>query len=412
MAWPDRLREAAYTSPSGVRMVFLYEDVSKKLRKKTSAFNFPDVDGTYIQDLGREGRRYPLRLFFSGADYDLQAAEFENMLLERGPGKLEHPIYGVVDVVPFTDIARRDDLKTAANQAVYTVTFFETTGVVYPTNQTDLESSVVTAVDEYNEAAATQFSETVDLDSTVEKSTFTTNYLSLLSDSEGVLQVIADVQEDIKKRYDAVNDSIRRGMDVLVGDPLTLAWQTVLLVQTPARSAATINTRIDAYGGLIDQIINSVVPTPSNDSIPGNSFVTNDLYATGYLTSQVLSAVNNTFETRNDAISVAEVILNTFAGVVTWRDENLTSLFLIDTGGLYQKLQQAVALAAGYLVNLSFTLRQERILILDRDRTIIDLVAELYGTVDSELDFFINSNGLTGSEIIEIPKGREIVYYI
>lgn len=412
MAWTDRIREAAYNSPSGVRMVFQYEDVSKRLVKKTSAFNFPDVDGTYIQDLGREGRRYPLRLFLSGSDHDTQANTFEGMLLERGPGKLEHPIYGVVDVVPFGGITRRDDLKTAANQTVITVTFFETTGIIYPIPQEDLETSVLTAVEEYNEATAAQFNETVDLDSTVEKTTFSSNYLSFISESERVLQVIADAQDDVKRRYDAINDSIKQSMDTLINDPLTLAWQSVQLIQAPARSLIAIRARIDAYGGLIASIIDNVVFTPSNDSTPRNDFIISDLFATGYLTGDILSAVNNTFETKPDAISVAEIILDTFALIVAWRDENFASLGFIDTGELYQKLQQSVALVAGYLVEISFTLKQERKIILDRARSIIDLVAELYGTVDDRLDFFIESNELTGSEIVEIPKGREIVYYI
>lgn len=412
MAWTDRLREAAYISPSGIRKVFLYENVSQKIRKKTSAFNFPDVDGTYIQDLGREGRRYPFRLMFSGADYDTESNEFEEMLSERGPGKLEHPIYGSVDVVPFGSITRRDDLKTAANQAIFTLTFFETTGVIYPTPQEDLETSVISAVEAFNEAAATQFEETVVLNSTVEKTTFTSKYLAFISESEGVLQNIADTQEDIKRRYDAINDSIKNSMDVLINDPLTLAFQTMLLIQAPSRTAVAIQARIDAYGGLISSILEVPTFTTSLDSTPINNFLTSDLYAAGYLTCEVLSSVNNTFETKIGALSVAEIILDTFASIVEWRDINYESLELIDTGELYQKLQQSVALAAGYLVDISFSLKQEHTIILDRARTIIDLVAELYGVVDDKLDFFIESNELTGSEIIEIPKGREIVYYI
>ncbi len=412
MAWDDRLREAALTSPNGTRKVFMYEDVSKKIRKKTSAFNFPDVDGTYIQDNGREGHRYPLRVIFSGAEYDTEAKEFGDMLDETGVWKLEHPAYGVVDVVPFGDINRRDDLKTAANQAIFIGTFFETTGVIYPTPQEDIETSVVSSVEEFNEAAAEQFNNSVDLDSTVEKATFKSKYLSFISKAEGVLQVIADTQEDVKKQYDAINDSIKSSMDVLVGDPLTLAFQTAILIQAPSRTAVAIRARLDAYGGLINQIIETPTFTLSYDSTPINDFLTSDLYAAGYVTCGVLSAVNNVFETKTDALAVAETLLDTFALVVSWRDENYESLDLIDTGELYQRLQQSVALAAGYLVEISFSLKQERILVLDRPRCIIDLVAELYGVVDEKLDFFIESNELTGSEIIEIPKGREIVYYI
>jgi len=61
---------------------------------------------------------------------------------------------------------------------------------------------------------------------------------------------------------------------------------------------------------------------------------------------------------------------------------------------------------------LSFSLKQERSIVLDRARTIVDISAELYGEVDAQLDFLINSNNLSGSEILEVPKGREIVYYV
>jgi hypothetical protein len=125
-----------------------------------------------------------------------------------------------------------------------------------------------------------------------------------------------------------------------------------------------------------------------------------------------LSAVNNQFETKTEALEAAEEILTQFEDVVAWRDENYQTLGEVDTGGAYQQLQKAVSLTAGFLVDISFSLKQERALILDRDRTIIDLSAELYGSVDDKLDFLINSNNLTGSEILEIPKGREIVYYI
>lgn len=85
---------------------------------------------------------------------------------------------------------------------------------------------------------------------------------------------------------------------------------------------------------------------------------------------------------------------------------------LVDTGESYRALQNASALAVGFLVELSFTLAQEHRIILDRPRTLIDLVAELYGEIDPQLDFFINTNDLSGDEIIELPAGREIVFYV
>lgn len=412
MSWQDRLRDAVYVSPSGERIDFNYEDVRQTVDKKTTGFEFPDSDGTYVQDLGHSGRRYPLRIFFWGDDYDIEAALFEAALLERGVGTLEHPIYGVINVVPFGTITRNDALKTAANQAVFTVTFWETIDIIYPSGQIDPASEVLTAVDEYNDAVSAEFEEITDLDSAIEQTSFKNSYQSLLDGARSGLQVVADAQSDVQQQFDAIADSINEGIDILVGQPLALAFQTTLLLQSPARALTSIAARLTAYGDLASSIFSGPTASPGNDARNSNEFHTDDLYASTYVTGSIVSVVNNQFTTKTEALEAAEIVLAQFEAVTEWRDNNFESLAEIDTGGSYQQLQEAVALTAGFLVQISFTLKQEHRVVLDRNRTIIDLVAEKYGSVDDQLDFFINSNDLSGSEILELPKGREIVYYI
>lgn len=414
MAWTDRIREAAYTSPSGERTVFTYEDVSQSVEKKTTGYEFPDADGTYVQDLGHSGRRYPLRVIFWGADYDQDADRFTDGLLERGVGKLEHPKYGVSDVVPFGAIKRRDDLKTNANQAIIEVTFWETIGLIYPAAQQDPGAAVLEAVGEYNDAAAGQFEEVVRLDTVARRASFKGDYDALIGAAEQGLRVVADAQDAVRKQFNAINDSINQGIDVLIAQPLTLAFQTAQLLQAPARALTNIEARLDAYGDLATSIIsgNGAV-VKSDEGVRGaNRFHARDLYASSYVTGSVVSVVNNRFTTKTEALEAAEAVLDQFQDVAAWRDDNFQALARVDTGEAYQKLQEAVALTAGFLVEISFTLKQERRIVLDRDRTIIDLAAELYGAVDDQLDFLINSNSLTGSEILELPRGREIVYYV
>lgn len=408
MAWNDRLKDARYISPLGVINNLNYENVSKTIEKKTTGFEFPDADGTLVQDLGHTGRRYPLKVFFWGDNYDLEANVFEESLLERGPGKLEHPLYGTINVVPFGTLKRRDDLKSAANQAVYEVTFWETIDVVYPSGQEDPASKVISAINEYNAALADEFDENTDLDSAVSKSSFKNSYKAFLDTTSSTLQAVADTQNDVSKQFNAIDSSINNGIDILINKPRTLAFQTTQLIQAPGRAITSISARLDAYFGLSSGIIsgdNAIAGSP-------NDFYTSDLYASTYVTGSVISVVNNTFETRSEALEAAEALLAQLENVNNWKDENLQALGLIDIGGSYQQLQDAVALAAGFLVDISFSLKQERSVTLDRDRTIIDLAAELYGSVDDQLDFLINSNGLSGSEILELPRGREIVYYV
>ena len=415
MPWQDRVREAAYNSPSGTRIVFDYENVRKSFDKKTTGFDFPDADGTYVQDLGNTGRRYPLRIFFWGDNHDLDAESFDQALRERGTGKLEHPLYGTVNVVPFGTITQRDDLKTAANQSIIEVTFWETIGLIYPASQTDPASSVLSAVDEYNIAAAAEFELDTDLDSAVEQASFKNSYLALLDTAQAGLQTIADVQKNVEDEFNAIYDSINQGIDILVAQPLALAFQTTLLLQSPARALTNITARLDAYKNLESSLISGEgsVASPGLDSTSSNTIPAKELYASTYITGSIVSVVNNQFATKNEALEASEAILIQFDEVVAWRDNNCESLEEIDVGSAYQQLQEAVALTAGFLVEISFTLKQERSIVLDRPRTMLDLTAELYGKdFENQLDFFINSNDLSGSEHLEILKGREIVYYV
>ncbi len=416
MPWQDRIREAAYTSPSGERMVFDYEDVRRAFEKKTTGYNFPDADGTYVQDLGSTGRQYPLRVFFSGPDYDLAADAFEALLVERGTGKLEHPIYGTAEVVPFGTVTRRDDLKTAANQAVIEVTFWETTGLVYPTAETDPAVDVLSAVEAYNAAAAEQFAGSLDVSRAVERATLRSTVEGLLSSTVEGLRAVAAVQDNVRRQFDDVASSVNLAVDTLIADPLSLAFQTALLIEAPARAAANISARLSAYRDLAAALVRgdgAAVNGGGRDTREANTFHARDLFASTYVAGSVLSVVNNQFETKPEALQAASAVLSQFDTVAAWRDDNYAALEQVDTGGAYQQLQEAVAVTAGYLVYISFSLKQERRLVLDRNRTIIDLCAELYGSVsDERLDFFINSNRLSGSEILEMPRGREVVYYV
>lgn len=302
MPWEDRIIAAVYVAPDGTRFTFDYEDVSQISEKNTVVFNFPDADGTYIQDLGRQGRRYPLRVFFWGDDYDIEASDFIDALEQRGIGKLEHPIYGIVDVVPFGVITRKDALKTGANQAVIDVVFFETNDAIYPTSQSNPASEVQSAVTAFNEASAQQFDDAASLDTAVEQSAFRGIYDRAKGVAVGVLEGIAAQDDAIKSVFDAVNTSINNVVTALVGDPLSLAFQTQILIQSPARTKALIDDRLDAYENLLDSIINQGIYVPGFDSTNSNTFHTADLYGMTYLTGSVISVVNNSFTTKPEAI--------------------------------------------------------------------------------------------------------------
>jgi prophage DNA circulation protein len=399
-------------------MRFSYEDVSYELEKRTAAFDFPGVDGTYVQDNGHGERRYPLRCFFSGAECDREALAFEALLLERGAGRLDHPLYGRVNVVPFGTITRRDDLLTGANQAIIEVVFWSTLGAVYPSNKLSPRHEVTVSIGTSQTALTRGFTRNMNLATEARRANARLTVVQALRNVQAAIRTIANATEGVSREFRDLQQQVNFGIDVLIGQPLLLARQVLNLINAPARALAGIVSRLQAYADLLNRMIETSKSTPGDFSVlsrlrlrMSNDFHASDLFASGAVLGSVSSVVNHTFTAKPQALEAAEAILAQANSLTVWRDGRYGDLEQIDTGEGYQALQETVALCVGYLIEISFTLVPEKAVVLDRPRNIIELSAELYGSVDDRLDFLISTNRLTGSEILELPRGKRVVYY-
>lgn len=414
MTWQDRLKEGAYITPSGRRHVFAYEDVSRTFDKKTSSHDFPGADGTYVQDNGRTGNKYPLTAFFSGPNCDTDADAFEKALSETGRGKLEHPIYGTVDVVPFGTVTRSDALKTAANQSTVEVTFWETIPLIYPVPQSDPSSQVMEAVREFTGALGVDVADNLDIFDPVAVAQFKDRVITQVNSVKTALGKVAEIKtqvEDGVTRVLALTASIEAATAETAGTVRDTLGDTVSavmeLIALPSQVADDIRTKITGYKEMLDSILSPLFPV--NDR---SSYLSSSVFAETIVASMAVNLVESEMQSQGEATGSADTLLDIFDEVIEWQEDASKDLGPLDTAGGYQKLQETVALTAGHLVQISFTLKKERVIVLTRSRTILDLAAELYGETDTILDFFINSNEFTGSEIIEIPRGRRVLYYV
>lgn len=463
MSWQDNIKEAAYTSPSGKRMTFEWENVSRDKDAKGSVFEFTDADGTYAQTLGKTLDRLPLIAIFSGPDCDTEADEFYDMMDEKGFGTLEHPRWGVKNCAPLGKIAQRHDLKTSANENKIQVTFYESLKEIYPEIRTSDTSIISKAIEDFNKALSDSLGNNVDLgsdliqaglsgnavDKASAKGLFGRIYANVVDSMEKITRIQGDVEEQIlettgplkdafdnvqstvgsvQTQFNTINSSIITGLDRSIGEPVTLARQTLRLIQTPGRAFAGISEKLSRYQEISTSIINEGIDTlkPGQEREIRNNFYIKDMFALGAVSGSVSSAISSApssisvvsgeglvqFQTRTEAVEAAEQILSQFESVTEWREQNFASLELLDTGEAYQQAHKMATLAAGKLIDIAFTLKQERSIILDRARNIVELEFELYGTVDDNLDFLITANELTGDEILELPRGREIKYYV
>lgn len=442
-SWQGRLREAAYTSPKGTRIKFEYMDVSREIPLRGTVFEFPGVDGGYVQRSGFGPRQYPLRCFFQGLKHDLVATAFEAALCEPGVGKLEHPMYGAIPkVVPFGSITRRNELVNGTNFTVIEVTFWTTTGAVYPSASTDPQSEILASLGNFNVVAAQQFANSTNLRGALNKANAKATLQSYLSKVKSALTKASQAVSKVRRQFADYQSQVNGAIDILIGQPLLLGQQVSNLIQAPARALSGITARLEGYEDLANSIISSTQAAPGKTLASGialaqrtqritNDLHISDLFALNSVAGSAIAVVAQPitddgsidpkpqFLTKPDAIGAAAALLLQFDEVLAWRDQSFTDVQsiefggagVVDTGEAIQALQQAVALTAGFLIQVSFTLAAERRIVLDRPRTIIDLSAELYGSVDDRLDFLINSNNLSGDEILELPANKTIVYY-
>lgn len=436
--WRSRLREGAIKAPSGTRIKFDYVDLSREFELRGTAFEYAQVSDAYVQRKGFGPRKYPLTCYFSGRDCDRVATAFEAALCESGFFVLYHPLYGTLNnVVPFGTVQRSDPLGTAANQTIVNVTFWTTTGAVYPNSDPATQNEIALALGNFNVEAAQKFAVKMNLSKAALRAGAIATIKGYLKKVSGALSAVSSSVSAVRRQMQDIEDAINFGIDTLIGQPLQLALQICNLIQAPARAIAGINSRLDGYNRLLNDIIGSAEASPGEsfasgtallsrrDSI-GNDFHISDLFATAAVSGSILASAGKpetgappTFTTRTQAIAAADAIASQYDQAVAWRDEGFAALdeiedlsgSRVDTGEGIQQLQEVTALSVAFLVQASFGLRAQRERTLDSARTIVDLSAELHQKVDEKLDVLIDANDLSGDQILELQSGTRIVYF-
>lgn len=421
MAWSDRLQELAYTSPEGNRFTPKYEDLNNTWYKKAERIEFAAQNITLIREYGHTARAFPMVLYFSGPDCDRDAADFEEALRERGFGRLEHPLQGIFYVVPFGAVTRRDDLATAANVTALELEFDETTDLALAAPPSVPEVAIPEALES---ARAKITAEAV-------------RDLSFPASVTAIANIAAEGLDNFGKMVDRLNNAIQAQsfairapilgkIAALENNILNLAEQPAAFATTILQTTQSILTAperirarlVGTYGALFDlfsETFDIGKDGPDLDVI----HAARKIQAAALVLGATEAAVAEPWERRTDAIAAAQGVQAAAAQYLAWGERQTAAIAEVkpqspiaaNANGSDADIQAAATMAAGFLVSQSFNLAEERAIVTDRARAVVDLVGEIYQDL-SRLDEFILNNNLTGSEILEIPRGRRLVYYL
>lgn len=410
MAWQDRIRKGSYSAPSGEIINFDFADVRVEIDKKTTTYTFANVDGAYVQDNGSGAATYPMRIFIAGADYDQIADNLVRLLSERGAGKLTHPKYGQKTVVP-TQIRRRDDLVTGAGQAVFDVPFVETLTQLFPRGLQDESAKSNFLIDQFDSQSPAAFDQNIVAISSSEKENFKADSNEAVNKINNALRQMADQSENVIRNFDAAVTGLKNGISFYANRPSDMAVQLNRLIRLPGLAQNSLKSALNYFSGLINGQAENLTQTIDNTA--RNDFNLRKLVAYSALSSMADFTVNRaSYQSRKDAIYAADFLAEEFSFVDSWESDQAKNLGVIDYGVIYQPVQELISVESGRLVSKTYDLPLERRFFTDRTRNIVELAAKLYGNADDDtINLLIDTNNFVGPDLIQIPKGREVVYF-
>ena len=415
-SWQDRLESLTYTSPSGTVIEAFFDATSEEVTARGKAWEFPGVDGVFVQRTGVNGREFPTKFIFSGADHDQRAAQCIAALSEPGFGKLQTPLYGKKTVAPLGKIKRSDDLVRGANQSIVEVTLFETLETLKPDQSRNAEAFILNRVEEFNAANGAAFKRGLSVDTTQRALRAINAVQAALRAVKQTLDKITRLDSAIRSGFSRNTGFIESSLSTLIGTPLALAASFASLTQLPGQFAGRLADKFQAYGRMLSALLGLDAATDPKSTIPQeseNNLAVVSMVAGNALAGMCVSSTVADFDSREQSVAAAIELLETFDEFRDWRESRAEELGLIDDADAADALQKAIDASVFLLIQSSFSLPTQVTITTKTTRGLLELCAELYGTVqDDTLDIFLRSNNFSSAEILEIPSGREVVYYV
>lgn len=432
MAWTERHEAtAAYTAPSGKKQSFIFDDAARETDLKTATYIFPDVDGAKVEPLGVGARKFSMACIFSGGDCEDEADAFEELLCERGVGTLEHPIYGEISCVPSGTIKRTDGWQSNLNESAVEITFAETiVDKIFPASSVEAGGKVSEAFDGFADASAAEFAKTLSVEDVNDelqlKSVVELQENSIFKDTQKFLQKTKGSTNDILQKVKNIRIDINRFIDdasEIVDNALDIARATIALARIPSQIAMNVLTKVEGYSSIIKSLVENVKKDPVGVNAVKNQFAMTQM-AWGAMIASVCGGIGQeaaeagagdsaAFKSRQEAMQTIERLGEMFNDFADYQNVQVASNAFVDTGETYEGLLELVNATLGAVLENSFSLPTVKIVKLGRNRQILELLCELYGADGFErMDEFINDNKLTADEIVCIPMGREVAYYV
>ena len=250
-----------------------------------------------------------------------------------------------------------------------------------------------------------------------------TNYQALILKKD--LNVFTKVMDSIINSANLVNDissiiqnEINQALNDYINKPLDAVIAINRVLKIPAQLSLNIANKVNGYAVLIDTIIQNNAYNYSQKAIKeaflimsGASMTLSIAYGDLEDKNQSLYVENKLLEYENKILMSLETIEG-IIGADPVENYKAGEEYVINTDAK-NELIKSFDLSRKYLIQNISELPIKMEYTLNRNRNMIDLIAELYNTADDEfINKFISDNNIVGNELLMMNKGRKVYYFI
>jgi prophage DNA circulation protein len=405
MSWIEKIQTPlTVTTGDGRKYTLLWKNATKVRDYNVALFDYPEINGTMVRRTTSKGRKYSFEFYFTGEDCLEVSDQFDQSNEDRTAWILEHPMYGTLIVQP---------VSISYDNSQYNVT--RVTGEMIETLTQDNPKTTVNpadniALDKENldQAVVAAFDEEPTPEDIEDMTGFNSKFFKMLQKLLATVQQMNDAINKVKKAQAAINAAASLA-STAIG-----ALQNV--INAPSLFIDGVKNRMNGLSSQFNSLRSGVAKLTGRS---GKRIYESN--ATAIISAQALAAINpneGDYQNKSDVLAIIGQITDNYNNYLADLDElqspngGSPDSYIPNASNLIALSNIVNNIVTSLFITASQS-RQERTLILEDDTDIINLTHRLYGLdpSDNNITELRKNNSMGISEIIEIRKGRKIVYY-
>ncbi len=401
MSWIDNVENIIFTiiTGDGAEWRPKWRNAVKDVEYNASVFEFINISGSLVLRQQPKGKRFDLEFYFDGVNAVINGNNFELSARDKRAWKILHPFYGNFNCQPLS--LKQDN--SALNVSKFTVPVIETITDSYPQFTKIYTDEIIDSITETNETQAQTYNNSGEFD----KITLAQDVAQL----DTVFSKIIKTGDELKSFKTLVSNAYIEIINT-TGTGLSVMRAMLALINYPATIAQTVNSRFVALKEAFDAIIDSFSGNKNQFETIGGGIIT------GMFAASTIN-IENDYEIRANIIDQQNKIIDVYNTYMSFIDSLQTDR--ADSNDSYapcfnciNKLSSLLGLTVANLFEIAFGAKQEREYVLDKDNNVITLAHKFYGLDDQDqnIDLFIRTNNIGLNELLNIRKGRKIIYYV